>query len=70
MATVISGLQNSTGLRLGVGALGTRIAAYLAHRRERARVLNELQRCDYRELRDMNISPYDFAAIADGSFRR
>lgn len=72
MATVISGLHNSAGLRFGakLQALGIRIAAYRANRRAHAQVLSDLQLCDYRELRDMNISRYDFAAIADGTFKR
>lgn len=72
MATVISGVQNSSGLHLGarLQALGARIAAYCAHRKKRARVMNDLQLCDHRELRDMNISRYDFDAIANGTFKR
>ena len=72
MATAISGLSNSNGVHLGakLQALGARFSAYRAHRKDRLRVMDELQLCDYRELRDMGISRYDFAAIANGTFKR
>jgi uncharacterized protein YjiS (DUF1127 family) len=71
MATVIDGLHGSTGFHIGakLRATGARFAAYRAQRRDRARILRDLQFCDDRELRDMNISRYDFQAIADGSFK-
>ncbi len=47
-----------------------RVAGWLAARQDRAQVLRELNACDERELRDLGISRYDFAAILDGTYRR
>jgi len=56
----------------GRGILGPLLIALGRHLRERVArqaVLLELDRLDERSLLDLGISPADFAAIADGSYR-
>ena len=47
-----------------------RILSFIAERRARYVALRELQRLDQHVLRDLQISPLDFDAIARGTFRR
>ena len=47
-----------------------RVRAHRAELKARRQVLRELRACDPRELLDLGISPYDFEAIARGTFRR
>ncbi len=58
----------------GVGAwardLLSRFNAYRKERRNQAQILAHLSLADDRELRDLQISRYDFDAIAKGKFQR
>jgi uncharacterized protein YjiS (DUF1127 family) len=56
-----------------IGSLGrvlTWLKNALAEHRRRAKIINELSQCSDRELADMGISRYDFAAIARGTYQR
>lgn len=51
-------------------ALSTRFLAWRAERRAYAKAMHDLMQADSRELRDLGITPYDFDAIARGTYRR
>lgn len=76
MATLISHFNDSlhgsadSGLGVRVRGLLARLKAYRNARRNRTLLLEQLAGADDRELRDLNISRYDFEAIAKGTFRR
>jgi len=76
MATLMDHLSESLHLPSvsGVGSLArgmlARFNAYRRERRNQAQILAHLEAADDRELRDLNISRYDFVAIAKGEYRR
>lgn len=76
MATLIDQLSESlhlpavTGFRARLPGWLVRFNAYRQKRRDQALILHHLAQAEDRELRDLNISRYDFEAIAKGKFRR
>jgi len=72
MATTFHGVSGlaTTSLRARLRTAIRSFQAWRAERRRRAEVLRELAKFDDRDLRDLAISRYDFAAIARGNFRR
>lgn len=46
------------------------LAVWIGERRARSATLRELERLNRRTLEDLQIAPYDFNSIADGTFRR
>ena len=57
-------------IRNGFRLLGLAFLTWRAERSRRAAILRELNRLDDRDLRDLGFSPYDFKAIANGTFTR
>lgn len=72
MATIIRGVSTPASLHLGLRLREAfdRFTAWRAVRRERSRILGELNRFEDRDLRDLGLSRYDFMAIAEGRFKR
>ena len=70
MATLIQGAIARPSLRARLRGVAARFERWLETRRERAHILNELHALDARDLKDLQISHYDFDAIAKGRFRR
>jgi len=70
MATLIQGAFARPSLRTRLRGIATRVERWLETRRERDQILNELRALDARDLKDLQISHYDFDAIAEGRFRR
>jgi uncharacterized protein YjiS (DUF1127 family) len=72
MATVIHSVPGSASLhlrdRLRHGF--EIVASFIRTRRERARIIAELNTLDDRDLQDLGISQYDFRAIAEGRITR
>jgi hypothetical protein len=72
MATVTHSLSDHAGAHSGVSLRAglDRLALWYQGRRERAAIIRGLRELDARDLRDLNIRPSDFSAIADGTYRR
>ena len=72
MATTFHGVSGlaTTSLRARLRYAFDSFLAWRADRRRQAEILRELAKFDDRDLRDLAISRYDFAAIARGDFRR
>lgn len=47
-----------------------RVLSWIGEHRAQQATLRELQSMDERDLHDLNISPYDFNEIADGTYKR
>jgi len=69
MATLTHGFAR-TSLRGRLHGFATRFERWLEARRSREAILRELRTLDARDLKDLQISHYDFDAIAEGRFRR
>jgi uncharacterized protein YjiS (DUF1127 family) len=72
MATFWQGVTHteSPAIPLNWLAKVSHFFAWIGERRAREATLRELQRMDERDLHDLQISPYDFNEIADGTFKR
>ncbi len=72
MATTYHGVSGlaPASLRARLRIFLESVLAWRAERRRQEQVLRELAQFDERDLRDLAISRYDFAAIARGNFRR
>ncbi len=72
MATTFDGISGlaSTSLRARLRHGVEAVLAWRAERRRQTQILRELSQFEERDLRDLAISRYDFAAIARGNFRR
>ena len=70
MATLTQGTVARTSIRTRLHGLAARFETWLEARRARETILRELRALDARDLKDLQISRYDFDAIAEGRFRR
>jgi uncharacterized protein YjiS (DUF1127 family) len=70
MATLTQGAVARPSFRARLRGAATRFERWLETRREREQILHELRALDARDLKDLQISHYDFDAIAEGRFRR
>ena len=72
MATTFHGVSGlaTPSLRARLRSALESFQSWRAERRRQEAVIRELAQFDDRDLHDLAISRYDFAAIANGTFRR
>lgn len=72
MATFWHGVTHAETPSISLGWLARigHVAAWIGERRARQATLRELRSMDERDLHDLEISPYDFNEIANGTFKR